>query len=699
MAINLKIKGDASEAIAALKKVGIEASAVDTKTKSLTSQVAKGTLAFLGIVGAAQVARKALSALFDVVKGSTTGVGELGNTIAKQARMVGITAEQYQGLRFAAERSGVSITSIANGLKKLGRTMVDAQNGSRQTKETFGALDVQLTKQDGTLRNSFDTFTDLSDRFAAMGPSAERTGASMILLGRSGTEMANLMAEGGQGLQDMISMAEDLGAIMSKELLASSEAYKDSVVDLDFALQGAKNQMAQQFLPIIITVAVALRKFVASVDWKFWATGLRDAVVFAAGSLVALGRAFDVALTPVRWFIAGGNQFIGMLKQVGQVATSIPGADAFSKGAAMSLGSIEDAFKGLKRMGEESLGLTEATKKGKKEQDSYGQALRKALSSLEAMRQKMNGAKKAQSQFNKEVDAWNKAQVKAFEESKKAVAAFYMETATEEERLAAKLADTLGMLSEARRRGAVDSQREHDELRVKAFAAYNDAINALRQEDLDKEREAQEERTRLSEKYRSNQLQAAVDVMGAASEISGAISDVIAAQYGEQSLEARDAAQKVFAIQQALALGQAAVLGAVAIQQAAASAPPPANIPAIIGQSAITAANIATILATTIAGVADAGLPPGALKAAGLNNHTVLAVRNDEMVLDPVGTRAISQMLQQRASGGVSGDPVVVNTTLEIDGHVLGQTVDNHLIRSQERGIGYQRRVGYGMGG
>ena len=55
MAINLKIKGDASEAIAALKKVGVEASVVDKKTKSLTSQVAKGTLAFVGIAGADQV--------------------------------------------------------------------------------------------------------------------------------------------------------------------------------------------------------------------------------------------------------------------------------------------------------------------------------------------------------------------------------------------------------------------------------------------------------------------------------------------------------------------------------------------------------------------------------------------------------------------------------------------------------------------
>ena len=69
-----------------------------------------------------------------------------------------------------------------------------------------------------------------------------------------------------------------------------------------------------------------------------------------------------------------------------------------------------------------------------------------------------------------------------------------------------------------------------------------------------------------------------------------------------------------------------------------------------------------------------------------------MLVRRDEMLLDPVGTSVISKMLSDRASGR---QPVQVNTTLEIDGDVLGRTVDSHLIRSQERGLGYENRVRY----
>jgi hypothetical protein len=67
-------------------------------------------------------------------------------------------------------------------------------------------------------------------------------------------------------------------------------------------------------------------------------------------------------------------------------------------------------------------------------------------------------------------------------------------------------------------------------------------------------------------------------------------------------------------------------------------------------------------------------------------------MRRDEMILDPVGTKAISQMLNQRTGGG---QPIQVSTVLELDGDVLGRTVDNHLVRSSERGISYQDRIRY----
>jgi hypothetical protein len=185
----------------------------------------------------------------------------------------------------------------------------------------------------------------------------------------------------------------------------------------------------------------------------------------------------------------------------------------------------------------------------------------------------------------------------------------------------------------------------------------------------------------------------AMDVLGATASFAGSISEIVSATMGEESEEAKKAARVMFGVQQAAALGSATVAMAEAIAKANASAPPPFNIPSIVGAAATGAAQIAAITAATISGVADAGLPPGALRRAGLNQHTMLAVRNDEMVLDPVGTAAISRMLERRSDTG--DQPIMVNAQVEIDGEVLGRTVDNHLVRSSERGLGYQQRIRY----
>ena len=236
--------------------------------------------------------------------------------------------------------------------------------------------------------------------------------------------------------------------------------------------------------------------------------------------------------------------------------------------------------------------------------------------------------------------------------------------------------------------------------------AYHDGVigglevNALLSE---ADRIRHEERLRLEDEYwaiaRDKQLEGMAaygQALGAMSSMFSAFSDLVIAGYGEESAEAQRAARVMFVISQALALGQAIMSMAVAIGKANELGYPLA-VPAMIAAGATGAAQIATIAATTIGGVADAGLPPGALKAAGLNNHSLIAMRNDEMVLDPVGTKHITDMLMAQKAQMTGGtQEQVISTTVELDGQVLGSAVDKRLIRQEERGIPYSGRVRQG---
>jgi len=719
MAATLTVKGDAKGAIKALKDVGIEAKETAKKTKksgkTITSSMVKGTLAFVGITTAANLFKSGLTTLAGTVKSTTIGVAELGNAYAKQSEMLGITTQQYQTLDFAAKRAGIGTQTMTNGLKKLSRTMVDAQNGSRQIEATFGALEVTLKKQDGTLRDVFDVYAELTTKFSEMGKGAEVGGAAMLILGRSGTETIGALSRGGEQLKEMLERLKELGAIASPEMISSSEDFKDRLVDLEYAAMGVKFVMAEELLPTLSALLDNMIAFILSVNWEDWADVLEEGLLSVIGMFDVLAEKVDAAKDSLGIFgkIVGftakaalRNNFITKFADRGREALGLLGDDVADSGTnwtefgkklkrqIAAMGAMRDAAGAGDR----------ALAKYNKELAALDRLIKKWTQGHEGMQQSIRGLKEEIELFGKEgIDLllteqmFDKEKVKAeFDELQKMLveqATFITNSkvfdAEERER-------RLGEIGERARKAHL--ARTEQDLLIETLTSKK--ILEIRREELaamdEMDRAAYEERMSLLADYERAQMDAAATVMDSIVQFAEAVTTIISTVYGEQSKEAKEAARALFFLEQAVALGRTIVLGQVAIQQAAASAPPPYNVPAIVAQSAILGANIATIVATTVAGIADAGLPPGALRAAGLNNHTVLAVGNDEMVLDPVGTRAISQMLQQQVVGRGANDPVVVNTTLEIDGRVLGQTVDNHLIRSKERGLPYSDRVRYG---
>ena len=198
------------------------------------------------------------------------------------------------------------------------------------------------------------------------------------------------------------------------------------------------------------------------------------------------------------------------------------------------------------------------------------------------------------------------------------------------------------------------------------------------------------------EEQTAAKMGAVVTNLQSLADFSQGVASIVSAAYGESSQEAQDAMKVLFVVNKAVALAQAIVNTALAITNALAITPYPVGVGLAISAGIAGGAQIAAIIGTTIAGLADAGLPPGALAQAGLNNHSLIAMRNDEMVLDPVGTRHISDMLEMQKNNQLTGQTTEVRTVVEIDGRVLGETVDRHLVRSAERGHAYGNRIRYG---
>jgi hypothetical protein len=225
-------------------------------------------------------------------------------------------------------------------------------------------------------------------------------------------------------------------------------------------------------------------------------------------------------------------------------------------------------------------------------------------------------------------------------------------------------------------------------------------------EESEKRKEANEKELKRIQKeiearqtLTNTQVGASMEALAAVETFASIGQQAVEESYFGQTKAGKSAAKALFLTGKAAALASAIVNTALAISNALATIPPPANAAAAAGVGIAGAAQVATIAATAIQGIADAGLAPGALRNAGLNHHTVLAVRQDEMVMDPKGTSEITKMLslqRRQLEMGVMGSAnQPTEVVVEMDGRRLTRSLSPHLTRAVEDGADFRRNVRY----
>jgi hypothetical protein len=616
-AVAIKFAVQAEKAKRDLRSLGSSMGGLD---KAMSSPIASTALLAGGVAAVGAAAVGAAKALIS----NANAVAQTGDRIAKTARIVGVTGEAYQGLQFAADRAGVAMSSVDNGLKRLSRNMLDATTGNKRMAETFEAMGISITDAvTGGLRPADDVLKDIADRVKALGPSTQVTGELMTILGRSGADMGNLLAGGSEELQRMHDRAVELGGVMSEDLLDASERYQDSLTDLSTAWQGVKNELAVGVIPVLTGLAGAFTDFLVPAA-KDGVRQLRELWQVAS----------DIAALP------------------GQTLDFLMGKRKAGMAAPEYLGSSTDmATVGLLGTGADIIGRLSA-RSGRASGPSAP-----AASAVES----------AQRFAMPRIDA----------------------------------GAVQGSAEDAAYLALIGITKTEMDAAQEGFAAAVAADNAVRAAELQQIRENEQEKQDLYEQTRDAQYRAAAGVFDAVAGFAAMAQEAVEDSYFGQTRAGKAAAKAMFVAGKAAALATAIVNTAQAVSEANASAPAPYNVPAIVAASALGALNIGTIVGTAIQGLADGGLAPGALKAAGLNNHTVIGVRNDEAVIDPKGTSEITAMLalqrrqMEMRAIGQSANSAPMYPVIELDGRRMTRGLAPYQTAAIENGHDPRRDVRY----
>ncbi|MBQ6447095.1 MAG: phage tail tape measure protein [Bacillus sp. (in: Bacteria)] len=249
----VKTKQELKELTDAQEKQGSSAGGVAGK-------IVKGLGAGMAAVGAAAVGAGA--AVFNMAK----DVSASGDVIDKESQKMGISAEKYQQLSYAMERSGADVNDFRKGMKTITKELSDVENGVDGAGESFSQLGISMRNSDGSMKSSEQILLDSVDALAKMENQTQRNALAQQIFGRSADELNPLLNSGSEGIKEMMQEAKDYGMIMSDDAVAASATFQDSLTRLQGTMSGLKNNLMGQLLPGLTGITEGFTDMIAGVE-------------------------------------------------------------------------------------------------------------------------------------------------------------------------------------------------------------------------------------------------------------------------------------------------------------------------------------------------------------------------------------------------------------------------------------------------
>ena len=174
---------------------------------------------------------------------------ETADVIDKLSERTGINREELQRWKYAAEQSGGDIGKLEVGMKKLSDVMDGATNGSKANVEAFNKIGISL--DDLKTKSQSEIFDDVMNALADMPAGAERNALGNDLLGKSYTELLPLLNAGSEGMTGLKERADELGLVMSEDMVKANVVFGDTMADVKAAFGMVFMTISNQMLPTL----------------------------------------------------------------------------------------------------------------------------------------------------------------------------------------------------------------------------------------------------------------------------------------------------------------------------------------------------------------------------------------------------------------------------------------------------------------
>lgn len=180
---------------------------------------------------------------------------EAADSIGKVADKVGVTTDQLQELRFAAEQNGVAIRTTDMALQRFGRRHGEVANMTGELLNMYKKYNIQLTDSEGRMRSNMELLEDWAEVVKNAGTEQEALLINFKLFDSEGAAMKNLLRHGADGMNRLRQEAHDLGIVLDEDLIRGAEKANDELGKLSRVIEAQFMGAIAEMAPEIATMA------------------------------------------------------------------------------------------------------------------------------------------------------------------------------------------------------------------------------------------------------------------------------------------------------------------------------------------------------------------------------------------------------------------------------------------------------------
>lgn len=176
--------------------------------------------------------------------------------LSETAQQIGVTVEQLQSLRLAAEQNGASVEGLERAMGILNRTLGQAQAGLPAAVQAFQRIGISK-EQLRSFRNGGEALQAVITALSNLRNPAQQAAAAQALFGRGARELMVMLTQGAGAMARWTEQARQAGIITDEQARKADEA-EDALGRLATTIRASLAGALADAMPGILAIIDAL---------------------------------------------------------------------------------------------------------------------------------------------------------------------------------------------------------------------------------------------------------------------------------------------------------------------------------------------------------------------------------------------------------------------------------------------------------